>query len=392
MQEVRGTAESYIGVRRLDTADEVMAPIARGPAPAGPAHPQPVAAAPATTPPAASTPADAIPAASTGFTLAQTINAVLDDTLATRDNTLVFGQDVAVKGGVYGVTGGLQRRHGRLRVFDSVLDEQAILGTALGAALAGFLPICEIQYLAYVHNAIDQLRGEAATLPFFSDGQFGNGMVVRIASFAYQRGFGGHFHNDNSIAALRDIPAISVAVPSHPATAAGLVGSAIELAVAGHVVVVCEPIALYHRRDLTGEHVRHHGQISRWGTGTDLAMVTYGNGVDMSMRASQRLWQETGIAASVIDLQWVAPLPVEDLLSLLGAFDRVLVVDESRASGGVAEAVIAALADANIPAHIGRVASRDSFIPTGPAADLVLVSEADVIAAAKQLCAGEVTV
>lgn len=369
MREVGSTADSYIGTRRLDTAEEVMAPIRRR------------SAEPAPDPPDAA-----------GSTLAQTINAVLDDTLATRDNTLVFGQDVAVKGGVYGVTGGLQRRHGRLRVFDSVLDEQAILGTALGASLAGFLPICEIQYLAYVHNAADQLRGEAATLPFFSNGQYSNGMVVRIASFAYQRGFGGHFHNDNSIAALRDIPGISVAVPSHPATAARLLRNAIELAHAGHVVVVCEPIALYHRRDLAGEisQVIPYGQLNRWGTGTDLALVTYGNGVDMSLRAAQRLWNEDGIAASVIDLQWLTPLPVDDLLEILRTCDRILVVDESRFSGGVAESVIATVADVCGPAHIARVASRDSFIPTGPAANLVLIGEEDVVAAARRLCARDV--
>ena len=74
------------------------------------------------------------------------------------------------------------------------------------------MPIAEIQFLAYLHNAEDQIRGEAATLPFFSDGQFANPMVVRIAGLGYQRGFGGHFHNDNSLAVLRDIPGLVVAL------------------------------------------------------------------------------------------------------------------------------------------------------------------------------------
>ena len=80
----------------------------------------------------------------------------------------MFGEDVAVKGGVYGVTRGLQKRFGAARVFDSLLDEQSILGLALGAGVSGLLPIPEIQYLAYLHNAEDQLRGEAASLSFFS--------------------------------------------------------------------------------------------------------------------------------------------------------------------------------------------------------------------------------
>src|SRR6185312_12479938 len=102
------------------------------------------------------------------------------------------------------------------------LDEQTILGTALGASLVGYLPIPEIQYLAYLHNAEDQLRGEAATLRFFSNGQYENGMVVRVAGLAYQKGFGGHFHNDNAVGVLRDIPGLVIAVPSRAQDAAAM--------------------------------------------------------------------------------------------------------------------------------------------------------------------------
>ena len=152
---------------------------------------------------------------------------------------------------MYGVTRGLRKRFGGRRVFDTLLDEQTILGTALGAALAGLLPIPEIQYLAYLHNAEDQLRGEAASLAFFSDGQYRNPMVVRIPGLAYQKGFGGHFHNDNSLAVLRDIPGLVLCVPSHPADAPLLLRECVELAEReGRVCVFVEPIALYHSRDL----------------------------------------------------------------------------------------------------------------------------------------------
>src|SRR3546814_11355747 len=83
-----------------------------------------------------------------------------------------------------------------------------ILGLAQGFANMGMLPLPEIQYLAYFHNACDQIRGEACSLQFFSNDQYRNPMVVRIAGLGYQRGFGGHFHNDNSITALRDIPGL----------------------------------------------------------------------------------------------------------------------------------------------------------------------------------------
>src|SRR5260370_17452409 len=164
---------------------------------------------------------------------------------------LVFGQDVARKGGVYGVTRGLHARFGAGRVFDTVREEQAIIGLALGAGLSGLLPVPEIQYLAYLHSALDQVRGEAATLSFFSQGQYRNPMVLRIAAYAYQQGFGGHFHNDNAVGALREIPGLVIASPARPDDAAAILRTCLAAAEAdGSVCVYLEPIALYHTRDL----------------------------------------------------------------------------------------------------------------------------------------------
>ena len=115
---------------------------------------------------------------------------------------VMMGEDVGAKGGVYGVTQKLIDRFGPDRMIDTLLDEQSILGLAIGMGHNGFIPMPEIQFLAYLHNAEDQLRGEAATLSFFSNGQFTNPMVMRIAGLGYQKGFGGHFHNDNSLAVL----------------------------------------------------------------------------------------------------------------------------------------------------------------------------------------------
>ncbi len=109
----------------------------------------------------------------------------------------------------------------------------------------------EIQYLAYLHNAEDQLRGEAASLQFFSTGQFRNPMVVRVAGLAYQKGFGGHFHNDDAIAVLRDIPGLVIAVPARGDDAAAMLRTCLAAAdIDGSVCVFLEPIALYHTRDL----------------------------------------------------------------------------------------------------------------------------------------------
>ena len=332
------------------------------------------------------------------MTLAQSINAALTDLMDAQPASLLFGQDVAIKGGVYGVTRGLRKRFGGRRVFDTLLDEQTVLGTALGAALAGFVPIPEIQYLAYLHNAEDQLRGEAATLRFFSNGQYQNGMVVRIAGLAYQSGFGGHFHNDNSVAVLRDIPGLVLAVPSHPAVAPSMLRTCFSLAQQdGRVCVFLEPIAKYHTRDLleegdggwtAGYVAPDHpepfiglGEIGVHGDGRDVLLVTYGNGVHLSRRAASVLARR-GVGATVLDLRWLAPLPEDALNAAARGFDSVLVVDETRRRGGVSEAVVAALIDGGYRGHISRVTSADSFVPLGPAAETVLLSEDDIVAAA----------
>ncbi|MGX7679314.1 thiamine pyrophosphate-dependent enzyme [Jatrophihabitans sp. DSM 45814] len=336
------------------------------------------------------------------LTLAQSINRALHDELARRPESLLFGEDVSVKGGVYGVTRGLRKAFGAARVFDTLLDEQAILGLALGTALDGFLPIPEIQYLAYLHNAEDQLRGEAATLQFFSQGQYRNPMVVRVAGLGYQKGFGGHFHNDNSVAVLRDIPGLVVGVPSHSSDAPAMLRTMIAAAVVdGTISVFLEPIALYHQRDLyndgdggwladyrplslDGEHIPI-GRARRWlvddSAGSDLTILTFGNGLPMSLRSAKALSAQ-GISVRVVDLRWLSPLPVADILSESEATGRALIVDETRRTGGVSEGVIAALVDAGFAGAIERVTSLDSFVPLGDASRLVLLDEPRIVSTA----------
>ena len=337
--------------------------------------------------------------------LAVQINRALTDLLVLYPEVLLFGEDVAHKGGVYNVTPGLQARFGPRRVFDTLLDEQSILGMAQGAALLGALPIPEIQYLAYLHNAIDQLRGEAASLQFFSQGQFRNPMVVRIAGLGYQKGFGGHFHNDNGIAALREIPGLVVACPSRGDDAVGLLRTCMALArVDGRVVVFLEPIALYMTRDLhdTGDGLWETaypppGEAVPFGAGriyhanaSDLLLVTYGNGVPMALRAVRTLGERHGLAVRVLDLRWLVPLDHAAVAAHARDCGRVVALDEGRRSGGIGEALLAGLVEqgcGDLPVRL--VAGADSYQPLGPAAGLLLPNEDQVVAAAEALCVGQ---
>jgi 2-oxoisovalerate dehydrogenase E1 component len=268
--------------------------------------------------------------------------------------------------------------------------------------LSGLLTIPEIQYLAYLHNAEDQLRGEAASLAFFSNGQYHNPLVVRIAGYGYQKGFGGHFHNDNGVAVLRDIPGLVIASPAHPADAPAMLRSCVAAAaVDGSVCAFLEPIALYHTRDLhePGDEgwTARYRPPAEWGSahvpigepavardGDGVLVVSWGNGLYLSLRVAERLAQD-GIDCRVLDVRWLAPLPSAVVAEHARALGRVVVVDETRRSGGVGEAIVADLVAAGFTGPIRRVAAQDSFIPLGDAARLVLVSEDDVEAAIRSV-------
>ncbi|MDJ0769680.1 MAG: thiamine pyrophosphate-dependent enzyme [Ilumatobacter sp.] len=396
--EVRTIALDLVEHPTLATRDEVIEPLS-------PRRPDVVrSAASQPAPPAARTSGfgERLPEDEGPLTLAESINRALTDVLAATKNTLVFGEDVGVKGGVYGVTRGLQRRFGAARVFDSLLDEHAILGLALGAGVSGFVPIPEIQYLAYLHNAEDQLRGEGASLSFFSNGQYRNPMVVRIAGYAYQRGFGGHFHNDNAIGVLRDIPGLVIASPAHPSDAAPMLRTCVAAAALdGTVSVFLEPIALYHTRDLheegDGVWTAPYAAPERWADehvpvgagrlvrdGDDVLIVTWANGLAMSLRAAKRL-AGSGISCRVYDLRWLAPMPLDDVVEHAEALGKVLVVDETRHSGGAGEGIVAGLVERGFGGSVARVAADDSFVPLGEAANLVLVDVETIVEAATEL-------
>ena len=338
--------------------------------------------------------------------MAKLLNWALADLMHEHEGIVMAGEDIGPKGGVYHVTAKLSQRFGPRRVINTLLDEQSILGLAIGLAQTGFLPIPEIQFLAYLHNAEDQLRGEAATLSFFSKGQYTNPMIIRIAGLAYQRGFGGHFHNDNSLAVLRDIPGLIIACPSNGRDAVQMMRECVRLArEEQRVIVFIEPIALYNMRDLhvpddkawtslyeppgKGDPVKL-GDIGQFGKGTDLAILTYGNGTYLSRQAERVLSKSHKIKTRLVDLRWLAPLNEDAILKAIAPCRNVLIVDECRKTGSQSEALMALVMEGTKhKPGLARLTAEDSFIPLGKGATVTLPSKESIIQAALDLVGGE---
>ena len=332
--------------------------------------------------------------------MAKLINYTLFDSLLQYSNTVIFGEDVAKKGGVYHVTADIYKRFGARRIFDSPLDETSIIGFATGFGHNGFVSIPEIQFLAYFHNAEDQLRGEAATLPFFSEGQYTNPMVIRIPGLAYQKGFGGHFHNDNSLTIFRDIPGIILAVPSNGLDAVKMLRAAIKTAhEENRIVIFIEPIALYMTKDLykSGDGKWSFaypklteqiavGESRKYGNGKALTILSYGNGLYLSLQAKKEIEKKINKKIQVIDLCWLSEINGGELLKLIGQSNKVLIVDECRKSGCYGEGIMTDLVSASKkPIQIKLHAAMDSFVPLGKGATSTLPSKDSITETALKL-------
>jgi 2-oxoisovalerate dehydrogenase E1 component len=225
-------------------------------------------------------------------------------------------------------------------------------------------------------------------------------MVIRIAGLAYQKGFGGHFHNDNSLAVFRDIPGVILGVPAHGADAAKMLRTAVrEAHEHGRVVIIVEPIALYMTKDLhepgdggwsfvypEPDQEIALGEFGVYGDSETLGIITYGNGTYLSLQAAKVLERDHGIKTKIIDLRWLAPLDEERIAQAVDGMQGVLVVDECRRTGSISEALVTLLVERcrHVP-QIRRVTADDSFIPLGKAYNVLLPSQESIAKAALAL-------
>jgi pyruvate dehydrogenase E1 component beta subunit len=273
------------------------------------------------------------------MTMAEAINAALDEAMELDANVVVLGEDVGLTGGVFRVTEGLQARYGESRVIDTPLNESGIVGAAVGMALAGARPVAEIQFDGFVYPAFDQIVSHLGRYRFRTRGSSEVPVVVRFPNGA---GIGAHEHHcDSPEAYFVHAPGLVVICPSTPTDAKGLLASALT----GHdPVIFLEPKVLYRagREEVpTDQYTLPIGRARVRQEGDDLTLVTYGGMVPVALEAAA----DSDASIEVIDLRTLFPWDRETVLDSVRKTGRLLLVQEPQGSAGMAAEVASVVAE-----------------------------------------------
>jgi pyruvate/2-oxoglutarate/acetoin dehydrogenase E1 component len=326
-----------------------------------------------------------MPDAASTLSYIQAVQHGLRWSLESLDDTVIFGEDVAVPGGPFGATKNLHRDFGDDRIFDTPISETAFLGMALGAAMTGQRPIAEIMYADFLFVAMDQLVNQIANTRYVSRGTYGAPLVIRT-----QQGYspGSCAQHSHSIEAyVAHTPGIRLAVPSTPDDAYQLLRAAV---VSDDPVVVAEARMLYPakgevRLDAPVEPVGG-GRITR--EGADVTIVAWSRMAVAALEAAEELAAE-GIDVEVVDPRWLVPLDFPLIASSVRKTGRLVIAHEANLTGGFGGEIAARVADecfADLKAPIARVGAPDVPTPAAPALQAVVIpSAADVVAAVRRV-------
>jgi 2-oxoisovalerate dehydrogenase E1 component beta subunit len=271
------------------------------------------------------------------------IKDTLHDAMAADERVVVLGEDVGIRGGVFRITDGFQKEFGEQRVIDTPLAEAGIVGVAIGMALHGLLPVAEIQFADFIHPAFDQIVSEAARIRYRSNGDFGVPLVIRTP---YGGGVHGALYHSQSIeATYAHIPGLKVVLPSTPADAAGLLRSAIS---DPDPVLFLEHKRTYRliKGEVPDEPVDVPiGVADVKRTGTDLTVVAYGLMTHVCLEAAERLQDEQGASAEVVDARTLAPLDRGTILDSVRKTGKAMIVYEDNRSYGAGAEISATIAE-----------------------------------------------
>lgn len=359
------------------------------------------------------------PLAGKAIPLADSINEALHELMEIEPRIVMWGEDIADlsrrtldrhpelkgKGGVFGITEGLQRAFGSDRVANAPIAEASIVGRAVGYALQGFLPVVEVQFRDYLNPAWQQVVDQAATLRWRSGATFNAPLVVRMSYGGYLGGAGAVWHSESANGPLLHYPGLRVCVPGNARDAVALLRAA---CFCDDVVLYMEPKALYRRNDAAfglppGEYmdqpypdfddVAWPGVSRTYGSGRHLAILSYGNTAPLSLRAVHELGK-SGIQARFVDLRWLNPLDEKAILKAADECGHLLVVDEDRRTCGAGTAVADVIyRDRTLRRRVDveRVAAIDCRVSYGPVGEKACLPQLEtILAAAKAQMQGRI--
>ena len=309
------------------------------------------------------------------LSMLEAINETLHSEMARDERVVVLGEDVGRNGGVFRATEGLIEKFGDSRVVDTPISEAAIAGSAVGLAMAGLVPVAEMQFLGFSYQAMHQIAGQIARLRYRTQSRFEPQITIRAP-------FGGgvrtpELHSDSLEAQFANIPGLKIAMPSTAADAKGLLTSAIR---DPDPVLFLEPLRGYRGiRDLVPdeEHIVPLGQANLTKTGDDVVIISWSYQVELSRRVAESFEAE-GISVAVLDLRSIVPLDIEALIKIVSHCGRAVVVQEAPETGGFASEIIATINDEcfwSLEAPVVRVSGFDVPYPVGMLENLYVPDE-----------------
>jgi pyruvate dehydrogenase E1 component beta subunit len=296
-------------------------------------------------------------------TLAQALNGALATALETEERVVLLGEDIGRTGGVFRITDGLRDKYGEHRVFDTPVAESGIVGAAFGMAIAGMLPVAELQFLGFSYPAYDQIINHVARIRNRSNHRFTAPMVIRVP---YGGGIGAAEHHSESTEAIyAHVPGLKVVVPSTPSDARGLLLAAIE---DPDPVLFLEPIRLYRavKEEVPDTYYTTEiGPLRVEREGDDITLVSWGAMVKETRAAATRL-EEAGVSVEVLDLRTLSPIDHEGLVASAARTGRVVVIHEAPRTAGLGAEIAALIQEQALYSlldPVRRVTGWDTVFP-----------------------------
>ncbi len=323
--------------------------------------------------------------ATASMSIVEAINSALALEMERDDRVILLGQDIGKLGGVFRATSGLQERFGSSRVVDMPLAEGVIVGSALGLALGGMVPVAEIQFLGFTHQAFHQLGPQLGRYRYRSRGRFHAQVTIRTTAGGGIRA--PEFHSDSIESELAHQPGIKIVCPSNAYDAKGLLLEAIR---DPDPVVFVEPQRLYRLGQgqvPTGDYTVPFGKSKIVREGSDLVLIGWSGAVEMNLRAAEQL-EAAGISAAVLDLRTLIPLDVEGLVEAVGPSGKAVVVHEAPLTSGFGAEVVATLQESAydmLDGPVLRVAAWDTPYPPASLEKLYLPSVERIVRVARHL-------